>query len=77
MKITLHYSAILKIDNLKNESSIDIESGTTVSDLLTMCNVKEEHQKYIRIYVNGKKNILSYILQENDQLFLALPIGGG
>jgi sulfur carrier protein ThiS len=77
MKIMLNYSAILKLDNVKNGSSIDIDEETSVKDLLTRWKIKEDHQRYIVAYANDRKVGLSYILRDNDFLQLFLPIGGG
>ena len=77
MKITLNYSAILKLDDVKNGSTIKIDNETSVKDLLNRWKVREDHQKYIVAYANDKKVGLSYILRDNDLLQLYLPIGGG
>ena len=77
MKIRIKYTAILKIDNVQNGSELNVARGTTTSKLLSECNVKADHKRYIHIYVNGEKKSLSYTLQEGDKLYLALPIGGG
>lgn len=77
MRINITYSPILKIDNLQSGSDMEIDEGTSVSDLLTDCNVSDIHQKFIQIYVNDKLERLSYVFQDNDDLNLILPLGGG
>jgi sulfur carrier protein ThiS len=77
MQITLNYSAILKLDDVKNGSTIEIDEETSLKDLLTRWNVREDHQRYIVAYANDMRVGSSYILRENDFLQLFLPIGGG
>jgi molybdopterin converting factor small subunit len=77
MKVLVKYSAVLNLENVDNGGHIEISQGTTIAELLSRCNVREEQQKYILIFVNEEKKGLDYILQDKDQLNLYLPIGGG
>lgn len=76
-KIKLEFVGYLGIKGVKSGSYIQVEEGTTITDLLTRYGVKEEHQQYIIPWVNGRNLTLSYVLQANDSLYLLLPIGGG
>ena len=67
----------MRIDNVKSGSIMDIPEGTNIEALLKSCNVKEEHIKYILVYVNGEKRGMSHGLRHNDELKLYLPVGGG
>jgi len=77
MKISIRYSAHLNINGLDNVAAVDIAPSTTVSDLLTSYRVRDNHKKFITAAVNGEKKSLSYTLNDNDFLFLLLPVGGG
>jgi sulfur carrier protein ThiS len=77
MKVKVNHSAVLKLDGVSSGSYLDVLKGTTVSDLLSKCNVKEQHKRYILIFVNGKRREPSHVLQDDEQLSLYLPIGGG
>ncbi len=77
MKIDIEFGALLNIEGMESGSYIEIMEGTTIADLLTKYNIKEEHQQYIILSVNGEQKRLSYVLQEDDSLSLYLPIGGG
>ena len=70
MKIRLHYPAPMHIDTIKNDS-------TTVGGFLQDLQLKKEHIRYILVYVNGERKGMSYVLSENDELKLYLPVGGG
>lgn len=77
MNIIMYYPAAMRIDNVKSGSIMDIPEGTNIEALLKSCNVKEEHIKYILVYVNGEKRGMSHRLRHNDELKLYLPVGGG
>ncbi|HUV08226.1 MAG TPA: hypothetical protein VMX75_10885 [Spirochaetia bacterium] len=77
MNIKISYSAVLHIEGLTNGSILETRDGTSISGLLALFNVKEEHQRTITALVNGRQRGLSHILEDNDDLNLLLPIGGG
>jgi len=77
MRVRIRYSAHLNINGLENGVAVDVESGTTVSALLSSYRVRGDHKKFITAAVNGEKKSLSYTLNDNDFLFLLLPVGGG
>ena len=77
MKIKVSYVGFLKLEGIKNKSIVQIDEESTVLDLLTRCNVRQSHQRFIVPIVNGKQKDLSYVLKPDDDLFLQLPMGGG
>ena len=77
MRIKITYSSILKIDDIDSGDSVEIDEGTSVSELLTKCNIIESHQTFLQIYVNGRHERLQYIIQNKDIIDLILPLGGG
>jgi molybdopterin converting factor small subunit len=77
MKVTLNYAAVLKLEKVNSGSTVDLSEGTTVSQLLSDCCIKEEHKRYILVFVDEKKRDLNYVLRDGEQLNLYMPIGGG
>jgi len=77
MKVTLNYAAVLKLEKVSSGSTVDLCEGTTVSQLLSDCRIKEEHKRYILVFVDEKKRDLNYVLRDGEELNLYLPIGGG
>ncbi len=77
MKVRLNYAAVLKLERVSSGSALDLSEGTTVSQLLSDCNVKEEHKRYILVFVDEKKRDLNHVLRDGEELSLYLPIGGG
>lgn len=52
-----------------------VPPGTCVMDLVTQLAIPEEDVKLI--FINGKKEALSYVLQDNDRVGIFPPVGGG
>ena len=77
MKVKLSYAAILKLERASSGSTVDLSEGTSVSQFLSDCNVKEEHKRYILVFVDEKKRDLNHVLRDGEELSLYLPIGGG
>lgn len=77
MKVTLNYAAVLKLEKVNSGSTVDLSEGTTVSQLLSDCSIKEEHKRYILVFVDEKKRDLDYVLRDGEELNLYMPIGGG
>jgi sulfur carrier protein ThiS len=75
MTITVKHSPLIKLKGCSGE--MKISTGTTVGALLKALGVAEKQQKYLVVTVNGGKQGLSYMIQDNDALQLFLPIGGG
>jgi sulfur-carrier protein len=53
----------------------EIPDGSTLSDLMTHLNLPEEEVKLS--YVNGRLQPLEYELNNNDDVGIFPPIGGG
>lgn len=77
MKVMLNYAAVLKLERVNSGSTVDLTEGTTVSQFLSDCNVKEEHKRHILVFVDEKKQDLHHVLRDGEELSLYLPIGGG
>ena len=77
MKIHLRYGAILKIEGFANDSDVKITAGTSIAALLSAGGIREEQQRYLLCYLNGRKKPPSTILRDGDALQLLIPAGGG
>jgi len=77
MKIEIKFSAILNLPDVTSGSEIEIKDGSTITELLTLYQIKETQHHYIIPFVNGQNQRLSYTLCNDDSLNLLLPAGGG
>lgn len=77
MKIKIEFTSHLQLIGITNHSFVEMDGPKTISQFLTECKINPEHLKYIITTVNKSQVDLSYILQNNDELLLYLPVGGG
>ncbi len=77
MLINVSYVGYLDLKGVRNGGSVGLEDYTTVEEFLDKCGMKKEHRRFVIPVVNGKRQALSYTLEENDSLFLHLAAGGG
>ena len=77
ISIKLSFTGVIDIKNASNDSVLQIDTDTTIGDVLSILGIRREHKKYIISMVNDKKQKSIYILQDNDHLSLFLPVGGG
>ena len=77
MTINLTHSPILKLNNVDDQGQVEVRAGTDVKALLADLGVPEKHQRYVLVYINGKKQTSGYTLRQDDTVQLFLPIGGG
>lgn len=77
MKIFFEYLGLLHIEDTKNKSYIDVETGITSAELMTKLQIRKEHQKFISVFINDEEKSRQTILKENDRVKLFLPTGGG
>ncbi len=75
--IQIKYVGKSDVFNLKNGETLQIQEGTTISDVLDGLKVQKTIQKLVVPSVNGEHQGISYVLQANDELDLFLPLGGG
>lgn len=55
--------------------TMTVSQGTCVMDLVTKYGIPEEDVKLI--FINGKRELLSYVLKDNDRVGIFPPVGGG
>lgn len=77
MKITIEYMGFFKIENVPSRSELEIEPGTTVTDLLDDLQVKKESRRYMIPLINRQRRGFETPLGDGDHLFLYFPVGGG
>lgn len=77
MKFKIEFTAHLYLKGIQNNSWVEIDSPISVSQFLTNYKINDHQQKFIIPTINKKQENLSYVLQDNDELFLYLPVGGG
>lgn len=77
MKIELEFTAVLNVKDVRSGSPLEIEDGTTVAGLLNRLQIDIAYHKFIIPFVNGQKAKTGDTLQNNDKVFLSLPVGGG
>ncbi len=77
MTVKIGFVGYLDVRGIRNNSEIELAENTSIEDVLARCGIKPQHRGYIVPYVNGEKQMLSYPLQDEDSLYLFLPVGGG
>ena len=77
MKIELEFAAVLNVKDVRSGSVLEIEPGTTVTDLLNRLQIDVAYHKFVIPFVNGRKAKTGEALKDKDKVFLSLPVGGG
>jgi sulfur carrier protein ThiS len=75
--IQIKYVGKSEVFGLENGELLQIEEGTTISDVLDVAKVQKAFHKLVVPQVNGEHQKITYVLQANDELDFFLPIGGG
>jgi molybdopterin converting factor small subunit len=77
MKIKITFQGPVLIEGVNNGNFLAIEEGTTLTDLMNRCSVKKEFHMFIVTLVNGKSQDPAYLLQDQDEVTLFMPVSGG
>ncbi|MDD2237089.1 MAG: hypothetical protein PHP44_13400 [Kiritimatiellae bacterium] len=77
MKITLTYNGVMQIPRFARGEEINVADGATPADVMTLCEIKPDHQKYIIPFINNQEARAGTPMKEKDELSLFLPLGGG
>ena len=77
MKVKIEFVAYLNLKNIENKSWIELENPISITNFLESQGIKPAQQKYIIPTVNKCPVKHDYVLQNEDELFLYLPVGGG
>jgi len=77
-RISVEYIGVIASPNGEKQAFLEIDDNVkTIKDLLTILGYSEEHQKYIIIKLNDQDAILENIVENNCNITLFLPAGGG
>ena len=77
IKIKVKVSNALFSSVSSNNSQIEIEDRTTIDELLKQLGFDEEEIQYLMLIVNGSLIQNNYQLEDNDEIFITWPFGGG
>ncbi len=77
MNITLEYMGFFRVEDVPSGSTVEVEEGSTIDQLLDRLGVEKAHRTYLRPLVQQERKSFDYILQDGDSLFLYFPVGGG
>jgi molybdopterin converting factor small subunit len=77
MKVTIEYMGFFNIEDVPNNSELEVPDGLTVGELLDRLDVKEEDRTYLVPLINRQRKDMRSELSDGDNLFLYFPVGGG
>ncbi|THB78044.1 MAG: MoaD/ThiS family protein [Desulfobacteraceae bacterium] len=75
MKININLFATLSPYLPENSEAYTMEPDTRLDTLITRLGIPQEQVKLV--FVNGKRQELSYVLDEGDRVGVFPPVGGG
>lgn len=77
MKVKIELLGLLHLKGVKNNSFIEINDGSTISDLFNQLNILKDHQKFVTPFINGNEVRKSTTINDGDTVKIFLPTGGG
>lgn len=83
MKVNITLMALIRRpEDLSRIFSWDVENDTKIKTLLTDLGYNSDEIRMFQLYVTNsdgeaEKITRNYILQEDDQIFVTIPVGGG
>jgi len=77
MKINFSYGKFIKLDNIPNDSALELPDRSTVRDLLVFLKLPSYLQKSVIVHVNNEPVWNSTILKENDSVTIFRIVSGG
>lgn len=77
MKIRVRYAEYIRIEEVENGGTLEIEEGTTVRQLLQRLTMEEQYRDFFHPIIDKQRQSNDYVLREGDDLLLYLPSGGG
>lgn len=77
MKVSVDHIALIHAKNLDANRQVELPDGASVKDLLDQIGIEPEHQKAVVPFINKEKAKRAHALQDGDEVFLSLAIGGG
>ena len=77
MKINLNYGKFIKIENVANDSVIEVPDNYTVRDLLVFLKLPSYLQKAVIVHINDEPSWNATFLKENDSVKIFRLVSGG
>ena len=77
IEIRVEVTGLLYLEMIDNKSTLILDEGTTVKELLKILNVRKEHAPFISVLINEQTGKRSDVLRNGDVIKLYLPTGGG
>lgn len=77
MKVKVDHVAMLHCDHLPQDGVVELSSPSTMTDLLNALGIRPEHQKVVVPFINSERAKRTSPLNDGDEVFLTLAIGGG
>jgi sulfur carrier protein ThiS len=77
MKINLSYGKFIKIENVVNDSVIEVPDNCTVRDLLVFLKLPSYLQKAVIVHINDEPSWNATVLKENDSVKVFRLVSGG
>ena len=75
ISIDLNLFATLRCFLPDSPKTMTVSQGTCIMDLVKTIGIPEEDVKLI--FINGKRELPSYVLKNNDRVGIFPPVGGG
>jgi sulfur carrier protein ThiS len=69
------HSRLLPLGSQGNSTSLDVEEGAKVADVLDTLGVPPEGRSYVQL--NGAREGLAATLRDGDEVRVIVPLGGG
>jgi sulfur carrier protein ThiS len=70
-----HHARLLPPGTSGNATSVDVEAGATVADVLDALGVPPDGRSYVQL--NGSRGEPSAAVSDGDELRVIVPLGGG
>ena len=77
MKINLNCGKFIKIENVANDSVIEVPDNCTVRELLVLLKLPSYLQKAVIVHINDEPSWNATFLKENDNVKIFRLVSGG
>jgi len=77
MEIKLSYVGWLKLEGVKSGSTVQVQDGSTIRQVMSRYKIPDNQQKFITPFVNNEERDPGYVLRDQDELSLQFNPGGG
>lgn len=77
MKIHLSYGKFIRLENIENDSQIELPDNCTVCEMLAHLKLPTYLQKAVIVHVNDQPSWNATVLKENDSVRIFRLVSGG